>query len=116
MRSLVLFLRASYRAFRRLLWITLLISQVLIKILKIEGQMQIYDQLLFISLNFKDQNHLESNQSNFHQDCFSHCVLLYLIPFEEDASDFLIFWSTHMSQIGERKKIEILRWPSEIAC
>ena len=45
-----------------------------------------------------------------------HCVLLYLIPFEEDASDFLIFWSTHMSQIGERKKIEILRWPSEIAC
>ena len=46
----------------------------------------------------------------------SHCVLLYLIPFEEDASDFLIFWSTHMSQIGERKKIEILRWPSEIAC
>ena len=45
-----------------------------------------------------------------------HCVPLYLIPFEEDASDFLIFWSTHMSQIGERKKIEILRWPSEIAC
>ena len=51
------------------------------------------------------------------RDCSSsHCVLLYLIPFEEDASDFLIFWSTHMSQIGERKKIEILRWPSEIAC
>ena len=46
----------------------------------------------------------------------THCVLLYLIPFEEDASEFLIFWSTHMSQIGERKKIEILRWPSEIAC
>ena len=46
----------------------------------------------------------------------SHCVILYLIPFEEDASYFLIFWSTHMYQIGERKKIEILRWPSEIAC
>ena len=35
---------------------------------------------------------------------FSHCVPLYLIPFEEDASDFLIFWSTHMSKIGGRKK------------
>ena len=46
----------------------------------------------------------------------AHCVLLYLIHFEEDASDFLIFWSTHMSQNGERKKIEILRSPSEIAC
>ena len=31
----------------------------------------------------------------------SHCVPLYLICFEEDASDFLIFWS--MFQIGERK-------------
>ena len=38
------------------------------------------------------------------------------VPFEEDASDFLIFWSTHTSKIGERKKKEILRWPSEIAC
>ena len=51
--GLVSCLQASYRAFRRLLWIALLISQVIIKILKIEGQMQIYDQLLFISLNFK---------------------------------------------------------------
>ena len=34
----------------------------------------------------------------------SHCVLLYLIPFEEDASDFLIFWSTHTCKLGERKK------------
>ena len=27
----------------------------------------------------------------------SHCVPLYLILFEEDASDFLIFWSAHTS-------------------
>ena len=47
---------------------------------------------------------------------FTHCVPLYIIPFEEDASDFLIFWSTHLSQIGERKRNKILRWPSEIAC
>ena len=37
---------------------------------------------------------------------YSHCVLLYLMPFEEDASDVLIFWSTHLSQIGERKKLK----------
>ena len=35
-----------------------------------------------------------------------HCVPLYLIPFEEDASEFLIFWSTYESKIGEIKKIE----------
>ena len=50
-------MRALYRAFRRLLWITLLISQVLSKILKIEGKLQsstclnLHDQFLFISLN-----------------------------------------------------------------
>ena len=36
----------------------------------------------------------------------THCVLLYLIHFEEDASYFLIFWSTHMSQNGERKQLK----------
>ena len=34
----------------------------------------------------------------------AHCVGSYLIPFEEYASDFLIFWSTHMSQLGKEKK------------
>ena len=34
------FLQASYRASRRLLWIALLISQVLSKILKIDRQIQ----------------------------------------------------------------------------
>ena len=34
----------------------------------------------------------------------THFVPFYLIPFEEDASDFLIFWSTHMSKIWKRKK------------
>ena len=34
------FLRVSYRAFRRLLWIALLISQVINRILKIEGPLQ----------------------------------------------------------------------------
>ena len=53
------------------------ITQVLTKILKIEGQMQIYDQLLFISLNFKDQNHLESIQSNFIKIA-SHTVFFYI--------------------------------------
>ena len=41
---------------------------------------------------------------NAFENLLPHCVLLYLIPFEEDASDLLIFWSTHMSQNGERKK------------
>ena len=44
----------------------------------------------------------------------SHCVLLYLILFEKDASDSLIFWSTHVSIIGERKKNKFLGWPSEL--
>ena len=29
------------------------------------------------------------------------------IPFEEDASKLIVFWSTHMSENTERKKIEI---------
>ena len=44
----------------------------------------------------------------------SHCVLLYLIPFEKDASDSLIFWSNHVSIIGERKKTKFLGWPAEL--
>ena len=48
--------------------------------------------------------------------CKIQCVPLCQIPFKEDASDFWIFWSTHVSKSGERqKKIEILRWPLEIA-
>ena len=35
----------------------------------------------------------------------THCVPLYLIHFEEDASHFLIFWSTYIFKNGERKKI-----------
>ena len=30
----------------------------------------------------------------------SHCILLYLIPYEEDASEFLIFWSIFISKSG----------------
>ena len=44
----------------------------------------------------------------------SHCVLLYLIPFEKDASDSLIFWSTHVSIIWERKKTKFLGWPAKL--
>ena len=34
------------------------------------------------------------------------------INFEEDASDFLIFWSTYVSKIGERKKkLSFLKFP-----
>ena len=36
----------------------------------------------------------------------AHCVPLYLIHFEEDASHFLIFWSPYIFKNGERKKIE----------
>ena len=32
-----------------------------------------------------------------------HCVPLYLIPFEEDAFDFLMLCSTYMSKIGIEK-------------
>ena len=35
---------------------------------------------------------------------YSHCVPSYLIHFEEDASHFLIFWSTYIFKNGERKK------------
>ena len=34
----------------------------------------------------------------------THCVHLYLIPLEEEVSNFLIFWSMHMCKVGERKK------------
>ena len=36
-----------------------------------------------------------------------HTAPLYLIPFEEDASDFFRFWCTYISKNGDRKKINL---------
>ena len=36
----------------------------------------------------------------------AHCVSLHLIRFEDDVIDFQIFWSTHVSKIGERNKMK----------
>ena len=54
-------------------------------------------------------DHSSLLQRHFHQNSmylYTHCAPLYLIPFEEDAFDFLIFWSTPVSKTEEIKKIE----------
>ena len=33
----------------------------------------------------------------------SQCVPLHLVPFEEDLSNFQIFWSTHVSKKRKKK-------------
>jgi len=38
----------------------------------------------------------------------------FQIPFKEEFSNLLIFWSTNMLKVGKEKN-EILRWPLEIA-
>ena len=36
----------------------------------------------------------------------THCVSLYLIPFKEDVSDFLIFLSSQISKEGRERRLK----------
>ena len=84
------------------------ITQVLTKILKIEGQMQIYDQLLFISLNFKKSksfgiypNHAFLSSNTFWRWWIWHTVF----------ANFLIFSTfMYLETTREAFKQEVRIW------